>query len=343
MHAHVQIRDIDQSQASCSREGGIDDEFLSESQLRSNEMEVVGVCPPLSKRPMRMVVCAIAGMQQGKSRAQHIPVRKPFAGVRKCVGATLMTLVKCLSKPFSAGGPFGGCRRSCYQFTRTRRCQHVYSRMKLRQSRRAMKGMTVRRAMIAALGRTTQISIHIHPPSLPPTPLDIIPCSQLTIQCQTKDFRKTFRQIYLRPHHGKTNDRTGDSNLCCKKKRERSTDANLKTVCANFLTNFYAQTFSLITIGILTSKMESLLRSKYWRRLCTSAYCLRPNDRPDAQHWGTLRSAATSSASAFDRQCSSGCWQHTCTILQRWYTPAKSKPVLTTALDTPTRIDTWPA
>ena len=52
MHAHVQIRDIDESQASCSREGGIDDEFLFESQLRSNEMEVVGVSPPLSKRPM---------------------------------------------------------------------------------------------------------------------------------------------------------------------------------------------------------------------------------------------------------------------------------------------------
>ena len=51
MHAHVQIRDIDQSQASCSREGG-DDEFLSESLLRSNEMEVVGVSPPLSKRPV---------------------------------------------------------------------------------------------------------------------------------------------------------------------------------------------------------------------------------------------------------------------------------------------------
>ena len=36
----------------CSREGGDDDEFLSESLLRSNEMEVVGVSPPLSKRPM---------------------------------------------------------------------------------------------------------------------------------------------------------------------------------------------------------------------------------------------------------------------------------------------------
>ena len=52
MHAHLQIRDIDQSQASCSGEGRIDDEFLSEYQLRSNEMEVVGVSLPLSKRPM---------------------------------------------------------------------------------------------------------------------------------------------------------------------------------------------------------------------------------------------------------------------------------------------------
>ena len=52
MHAHVQIRDIDLSQASRSREGGDDDEFLSLSQLRTNEMEVVGVSPPLSKRPM---------------------------------------------------------------------------------------------------------------------------------------------------------------------------------------------------------------------------------------------------------------------------------------------------
>ena len=53
MHAHIQIRDvIDQSQASCSRKGGDDDEFLSESLLRSNEMEVVGVSPPLSKRLM---------------------------------------------------------------------------------------------------------------------------------------------------------------------------------------------------------------------------------------------------------------------------------------------------
>ena len=186
-------------QVALSREGGDDDEFPSESQLRSNDMEVVGVC--------RMDVCAIAGMQQGKSRAQHIPVRKHFAGVRKCVGATLVTLVKCCRNLFQPAAHLEDAVVLVISFTRTsRRGQQLYRRMKRRLSPRAMKGMTVRRATIAVLGRTTQITIHIQPPSLPPTPLDIIPCSQLTMQFQTKYFRKTFRQIYLRPHHGKTND-----------------------------------------------------------------------------------------------------------------------------------------
>ena len=47
-------------------EKAADDELLPESQLRSNEMEVGGISPPLSKGCW-MVVCAIAGMQQGKS------------------------------------------------------------------------------------------------------------------------------------------------------------------------------------------------------------------------------------------------------------------------------------
>ena len=91
MHAHVQIRDIDQSQASRSREGGDDDEFLSLSQSRSNEMEVVGASPPLSKRPM------LDGCQC-------------LCHCRNATGK-----IKVLSKPFSAGGPFGGSRRYCYQ------------------------------------------------------------------------------------------------------------------------------------------------------------------------------------------------------------------------------------
>ena len=57
-------------------------------------------------------------------------------------------------------------------------------------------------------------------------------------QSQTKYFRKTFRQMYLWPHQlQKTNDKK--SNLCCTKKRDCSTDANLKTVRANFLTRLH--------------------------------------------------------------------------------------------------------
>ena len=82
------------------------------------------------------------------------------------------------------------------------------------------------------------------------------------MQFQTKDFRKTFNFARFTSGLIMAKRMTRNSNLCCKKKRERSTDANLKTVCANFLTNFCAQTFSQITIGILTSKMESWLRSK---------------------------------------------------------------------------------
>ena len=48
-------------------------------------------------------------------------------------------------------------------------------------------------------------------------------------QSQTKYFRKTFRQMFLWPHQlQKTNDKKG--NLCCMKKRDCSTDANMKTV-----------------------------------------------------------------------------------------------------------------
>ena len=57
-------------------------------------------------------------------------------------------------------------------------------------------------------------------------------------QSQTKYFRKTFRQMYLWPHQlQKTNDKK--SNLCCMKKRDCSTDANMKTVRANFLTRLH--------------------------------------------------------------------------------------------------------
>ena len=193
MHAHCQIRDIDQSQASRSRDGGDDDEFLSRvSELRSNEMEVVGVSPPLSKRPMLqllcwMVVCAIAGMRQGKSRAQQVPVRKPFADldVRKCVGAPLVTLLTCCRNLFQLAAHLEDAVVLVISLTRTRRCQQVYCRMKRRQiqseSNEGDDKLTIRHAtIIAVLGRTTQISIHIQPPSLLPTRLDIIPCFQLT-------------------------------------------------------------------------------------------------------------------------------------------------------------------
>ena len=65
-----------------------------------------------------MVVFAIAGMQQGKSRAQHIPVRKPFAAGRcaKVRRGNACDACEVLSKPFSAGSPFGGCGRYCFQF-----------------------------------------------------------------------------------------------------------------------------------------------------------------------------------------------------------------------------------
>ena len=57
-------------------------------------------------------------------------------------------------------------------------------------------------------------------------------------QSQTKYFRQTFRQMYLWPHQlQKTNDKK--SNLRCMKKRDCSTDANLKTVHANFLTRLH--------------------------------------------------------------------------------------------------------
>ena len=142
-----------------------------------------------------------------------------------------------------------------------------------------MKGMTVRRATIAALGRTTQISIHIQPPSLLPTRLDIIPCSQL--QFQTKDFRKRFRQLYLRPHHGKSNAKLLP---LLQEKRERSTDANLKTVRANFLTKFLHTTFlTNYDWTYWLAKWRVRCAAKCWCRLCPSAYCLRPNDRADAQ------------------------------------------------------------
>ena len=57
-------------------------------------------------------------------------------------------------------------------------------------------------------------------------------------QSQTKYFRKTFRQMFLWPHQfQKTNDKK--SNLCCMKKRDCSTDANMKTVRANFLSRLH--------------------------------------------------------------------------------------------------------
>ena len=56
-------------------------------------------------------------------------------------------------------------------------------------------------------------------------------------QSQTKYFRKTFRQMFLWPHQlQKTNDKK--SNLCCMKKRDCSTDANMKTVRNVFLKYF---------------------------------------------------------------------------------------------------------
>ena len=130
-----------------------------------------------------MVVCAIEGMQQQKS-AQQILFRKPFADVRifrKCVGATLVlvtlnALVKFCRNLFS--------RRPIWRkpplLLSVLHEQDFVSKStaggrRQLQSQRAMKGMTVRRATIAALGRTTQatqISIHIQPPSLPRTRLD---------------------------------------------------------------------------------------------------------------------------------------------------------------------------
>ena len=57
-------------------------------------------------------------------------------------------------------------------------------------------------------------------------------------QSQTKYFRKTFRQMFLWPHQlQKTNDKK--SNLCCMKNVNGWTDANMKTVRANFLSRLH--------------------------------------------------------------------------------------------------------
>ena len=59
-------------------------------------------------------------------------------------------------------------------------------------------------------------------------------------QSQTKYFRKTFRQMFLWPHQlqkKKTNDKK--SNLCCMKNVNGWTDANMKTVRANFLSRLH--------------------------------------------------------------------------------------------------------
>ena len=121
-----------------------------------------------------MVVFAIipAGMQQGKSRAQHIPVRKPFAGVRKCVGATLETLVKCCRNLFQPAVHLEDAVVLVISFTRTRRCQQVYSRMKRRQSRRAMGGGGGGDDSPTCNDRSlgsNDADIDPHPPTLPPT------------------------------------------------------------------------------------------------------------------------------------------------------------------------------
>ena len=127
-----------------------------------------------------------------------------------------MTLVKCCRNLFQPAVHLENAVVLVISFTRTRRCQQVYSRMKRRQSRRAMKGMTVQRATIAAFGRTTQISIHIHPPSLPPTPLghnSLFPAHHAVSDKKILERRfARFTSGLIMPKR-----MTRNSNLCCKK------------------------------------------------------------------------------------------------------------------------------
>ena len=192
--------------------------------------------------------------------------------------------------------------------------------------------MTVRRACNDRSLGSNDADIDPHPATLPPTNTightighnSLFPAHQF----QTKDFRKTFRQIYLRPHHGKTNDQKQKPLL--QEKRERSTDANLKTVRANFFTNFYTQTFSQITIGHIYLQNGEFVAQQnadvgFAQVPIVSDQTTARSSRSTGTPW--LRSVATSSASAFDRRQSAGvdadstrapsCSADTCTLLPR--------------------------
>ena len=101
--------------------------------------EAVGVC--------RMVVFAIAGMQQGKSRAQHIPVRKPFAGVQNCVG---------------------GCGRSSYQLYTNKTLSASLQQDEAKAESESNEGDDSPTCNDRSLG-SNDADIDLHPPTLPPT------------------------------------------------------------------------------------------------------------------------------------------------------------------------------
>ena len=84
-------------------------------------------------------------------------------------------------------------------------------------------------------------------------------------QSQTKDFRQTFRQIYLWPHQLQKR-MTRDSNFLLQEKRERSPQGNLKTVRANFLTNTpyvsMVDTDLEKALSILSAKLKTIVCKK---------------------------------------------------------------------------------
>ena len=116
--------------------------------------------------------------------------------VRRCAKVLRGDACEVLSKPFSAGGPCGGCRRSCYQSYTHKTLSASPQQDEAKAESESNEGDDSPTCNDRSLG-SNDAGIDPHPATLPPTNTigqnSFFPAHQF----QTKDFRKTFCPIYL--------------------------------------------------------------------------------------------------------------------------------------------------
>ena len=76
---------------------------------------------------------------------------------------------------------------------------------------------------------------------------------------------------------------TRNSNLCCKKNVNVRQTLTWKQSVPTFPQVFTHKLSHKLRLAYWLAKGRVCCAGKYWRRLCTSAKCLRPNDRQNAQ------------------------------------------------------------